>query len=198
MNNTIDLKELWKKQETAIPDTKELYDKIKTFKKNNLYKLIITNIALLLTSAFVGFVWYYFQPEMITTKIGIVLVILAMALYLFVYNKMIPLFVDVGYELNSRQCLLQLLKLKENQFFLQSTILNIYFILHSTGIFLYMLEYTFRMKLPWAILSYAITFLWIAIVWFYFMPRTIKKQQIKINELINKFEVLSRQLTTDE
>lgn len=198
MKNTIDLKELWKKQETAIPDTKELFAKIRAFKKNNLYQLIITNIALLLTSVFIGFVWYYFRPEMLTTKIGVVLAIMAMALYLFVYNRMLPLFVDVGYEMNSHQYLQQLLKLKEKQLFLQSTIQNIYFILLSTGLFLYMLEYALRMKLPWAILTYAITFLWIAIVWFYFIPRTIKKQQIKINKLINKVEALGRQLTTEE
>ena len=86
MNNNIDLKELWNKQETTIPDTNELFVKLKTFKKNNLYKLVFANIILLFTSAFIGFVWYYFQPELITTKVGIILAILAMALYLLVYN----------------------------------------------------------------------------------------------------------------
>jgi hypothetical protein len=198
MKSTTDLKELWKKQETAIPDTKELFEKINIFKRKNLYALILTNLALLFTSFFICFIWYYFKPETITTKIGIVLAVMAMALYLFVYNRMIPLLVRVGYDMNSSQCLQQLLKFKEKQIFLQNIALNIYFPLLSTGIFLYMLEYTFRMKLPWSILSYIITFSWIAIIWFYFMPRTVRKQQVKINELIDKFDALGRQLTTDE
>ncbi len=198
MKNTINLKELWKKRETAIPGTKELFDKINTFKRKNLYALILTNLALFFTSVFICFIWYYFQPEMITTKIGIVLAVLSMALYLFVYNRIIPLLVQVGYDMNSSQCLQQLLKFKGKQLFLQNIVLNIYFPLLSIGIFLYMLEYTYRMKLPWSILSYIITFSWIAIIWFYFMPRTIRKQRIKINELIDKFDALEKQLTTDE
>jgi len=198
MKNNIDLKELWNKQKTTTPDAKELFDKIKRLKKNNLYALIATNVALLLTCAFIGFVWYYFQPEMITTKIGIVLAIIAMVLYLFAYNRMIPLLVHVGFDMNNNQCLQQLLKLKEKQLFLQTTILNIYCILLSAGLFLYLIEYALRMELIWAVVSYAVTFLWIVVVWFDFRLRIIKKQQAKINGLINKLEVLDRQLTTNE
>jgi Flp pilus assembly protein TadB len=198
MKNKIDLKELWNKQEATTPDTKELFDKIKRLKRNNLYALIATNVALLLTCAFIGFVWYYFQPEMITTKIGIVLAIVAMVLYLFAYNRMIPLLVHVGFDMNNNQCLQQLLKLKEKQLFLQTTILNIYCIMLSAGLFLYLIEYALRMELIWAVVSYAVTFLWIVVVWFDFRLRIIKKQQAKINGLINKLEVLGRQLTTNE
>lgn len=198
MKNNIDLKELWNKQGGTAPDAKELFDKIKRLKRNNLYALIATNIALLLTCAFIGFVWYYFQPEMITTKIGIVLAIIAMALYLFVYNQMIPLLVHVGYDMNNNQCLQQLLKLKEKQLFLQTTILNIYCILLSAGLFLYLIEYVLRMELIWAIVSYAVTFLLIVVVWSDFRLRKIKKQQAIINGLIDKLEVLERQLTTNE
>jgi uncharacterized membrane protein len=54
------------------------------------------------------------------------------------------------------------------------------------------------MELIWAVVSYAVTFLWIEVVWFDFRLRIIKKQQAKINGLINKLEVLDRQLTTNE
>jgi len=103
----------------------------------------------------------------------------------------------IGYEINSNEYLKQLLKLKAKQLFLQSTMLNIYFILLSTGICMYMYEYTSRMTFLWAVISYGLTLLWIAVNWFYFRPRTIKKQQTKINELISKFEKLSQQLTAD-
>ena len=98
--------------------------------------------------------------------------------------------------MNGFQYLQQLIKLKEKQSFLQKTMLNVYFILLSTGLGLYMIEYTTRMTLIWASFSYGITLSWIALNWFYFRTRTIKKQQAKINELIRRFEELSRQLTT--
>jgi sterol desaturase/sphingolipid hydroxylase (fatty acid hydroxylase superfamily) len=135
---------------------------------------------------------------MITTKIGIVLAILAMALYLFIYNQIIPLLVHTEYDMNSNQYLQQLIKLKEKQFFLQTTVLNMYCILLSVGFFLYLIEYALRMKLVWAIISYSVTFLIIAIVWFSYRLRKIKKEQAKVRELIDKLEVLDRQLTTNE
>jgi hypothetical protein len=198
MKNNIDLKELWDKQELSIPDTKELFKNIRVFKRKKLYALITTNVALFLTCVFISYVWYAFQPEMITTKIGIVLAILAMALYLFIYNQIIPLLVRTEYDMNSNQYLQQLIKLKEKQFLLQTTVLNMYCMLLSAGFFLYLIEYAFRMKLVWAIISYSVTFLLIAIVWFYYRLRKIKKEQAKVSELINKIEILDRQLTTNE
>ncbi|MEJ7677210.1 MAG: hypothetical protein WKG06_04920 [Segetibacter sp.] len=198
MNNNIDLKELWHKQQPEIPGTKELFEKANAFKKKNLRKLIIANIVLLLTSAFIVFIWYYYEPKMITTKIGIILSILGMFLYLFVYNQIIPLLMDVGYEKNSSQYLQQLLKLKEKQLFLDNIIGNIYFILLTIGLCLYMFEYISCMTLFWAAFIYGITLLWMAFVRFYFTPKAIKKQRARINELISRFEMVSRQLTTNE
>lgn len=197
MSNNIDLKELWNKQQTEIPEIKIFLEKTKNFKRSNLIKLILSNILLISTSAFIAFVWYYYQPEMLTTKIGVVLIVSAIAIYLFVYNQLLPTLMKVGYEVNSNENLHQLLKLKAKQRFLQSTMTNIYFILLSTGICLYLFEYTSRMTLLWATLSYSLTLIWIAFNWFYARPRNIKKQQSKINELISKFEKLSQQLIGD-
>ena len=45
-----------------------------------------------------------------------------------------------------------------------------------------------------AILTYTVTLAWIAFNWFYLRPKTIKKQQGKLDELINKFEEINNQL----
>ena len=102
-----------------------------------------------------------------------------------------------NYEMDTLHYLQQLLKLKEKQLFLQTTILNVYFILLSLGICLYMYEYTFRMTMLWAIVTYGITLLWIALNWFVFRPITIRKQQKTLNELIEKFEKINNQLKQD-
>ncbi|MBL4716740.1 MAG: hypothetical protein JKX95_08900 [Bacteroidia bacterium] len=199
MNNKDDFKELWSKQESSlIPDTKDIIDKASQFKKKKLFELYVMNILLALTSIFIIWIWYYYQPEMITTKIGIVLTIVAMFSYLVVYNKIFPLLKQVDSQINSSQYLNQLLKLKEKQLFLQKTMLSLYFALLSTGLGLYMIEYATRMTFIWACFTYGITFTWIAFNWFYLRPRSMKKQQRKINELINKFENLHKQFQSNE
>ncbi|HMQ67821.1 MAG TPA: hypothetical protein PKA90_02755 [Ignavibacteria bacterium] len=198
MTININLKELWNEQSTVIPDQKEILEKADNFRKKNLRKLVLTNILLLLTSAFIGFIWYYYQPEMITTKLGIVIVILAMIIFLCCYNLMIPELKKSDYSLSSSEYLKKLLGLKEKQKFLQTTMLNIYFIMLSAGIALYMYEYASRMKMLWTIFTYGLTFLWIAINWFYFRPKSIKKQDKAINELIDKFGNLSNQLYKED
>ena len=194
MNTNIEFKKIWNKQEIEIPKFKDLYNKVNRFKRNNLYKLILANIILLVTTISIVCIWHYYQPELLTTKIGIVLVIIAMIVFISVYNTTLPLLLKSSLDINSKQYLQQFLKLKEKQLFMQTTMLNIYFILLSLGIGLYMFEYVSRMAIAWAIFSYAITVLWMAVNWFYLRPKTIKKQQTKMNKLINKFRELNKQL----
>ena len=190
----IDFKNIWQKQKVSEPNFEDLLRKLKQFKNKSLRKLVITNILLLVTSIFIGLIWYHYQPQLISTKIGIILTIFAMAIYLFAYNKLFTFF----YKTNSTQTnsdYLQGLYLLENkQGFMQTTMTNLYFFILSTGICLYMYEYTSRMTILMSFLAYGITLIWIGFNWFYIRPKTIKKQQTKLNELIRKFEDFSTQL----
>lgn len=194
MSKNIDFKEIWGKQQTAIPEKKELLKKADHFKRKNLNKIILANITLLFTSIFIGFIWYYYQPDIITTKIGIVLVILSMLLFLGVYNTLIPFLLKKSNEINIHQYLNQLIRFKKKQSFIQNIIMHLYFLLLSLGLGLYMYEFIIRMPLTWALLSCTVVILWIGINWFYFRPRIIKKQQHQINTLIKKFESYTEQL----
>lgn len=198
MDNKVNLKELWNKQNTQIPDTKELIEKMNAFRKNSLRRIIITNILLILTSAFISFIWYYFRPEMISTKIGILLCIAAMIMFIFVSNQSAPLLSKVDFDLSVRDYLNQLRKFKEKQNFLQTVILNIYFILLSAGICLYMFEYTSKMTFNWAVFSYFMALFWIAFNWFYLRPKQIRKQRAKTDELIGKLKLMDSQLSDDQ
>jgi hypothetical protein len=194
MSTNIDLKKLWNMQETAIPDTAALFEKTNKFKKLRFIKLLLANFIVLVTAAFMLYIWYHYQPELITTKIGIVCGILAMFLYLFVYNQMATYLKSNNYEMDSFHYLQQLLKLKEKQLFLQTTMLNVYFIVLGVGICLYMYEYACRMTMLWALVTYGVTLSWIALNWFIIRPKTIAKQQKALNELIEKFEKINDQL----
>ena len=194
MATNIDFKNIWKQQTSSKPNLEELLGKLKKFRNQNLRRLIFANIGLITTSLLIIFIWYHYQPQMITTKIGIVLVILAMVMFLFAYNKMFMVFYKIDQTQSNNEYLQSLYVVKSKKKFMQTTILNLYFIMLFLGICFYMYEYTSRMTLGSGILAYAVTFAWIAFNWFYLRPRTIKKQEGKLNELINKFEEINNQL----
>lgn len=198
MENNIDFKNLWKQQAVTPPDIQDLFTKLKHFKRVSMRKLIITNVLLIATSVFILFIWYRFQPEFISTKIGIVLVILAMVIYLFVYNKLAVFFKTIDAAQSNSEYLKKLISIKAKQHFLQSTMLSLYFILLGLGLSLYMYEYASRMTILWAIVTYAVTLGWIGFTWFYLRPKEIKKEQTRVNNLIAKFEAVNEQLNADE
>ncbi|WP_330743414.1 hypothetical protein [Chryseobacterium sp. CP-77] len=194
MDSNIDFNNIWKQQTSNRPNMEELLGKLKKFRNQNLRRLIFANIALIATSLLILLIWYRYQPEMITTKIGIVLVVLGMVIFLLAYNKMFMIFYKIDQTQSNHEYLQSLYVVKNKQKWMQTTILNLYFVMLFLGISLYMYEYTSRMTLSSGILAYALTSVWIAFNWFYLRPRTIKKQQGKLDELINKFEEINNQL----
>ncbi|WP_029270674.1 hypothetical protein [Flavobacterium sp. KJJ] len=193
-NNNIDFKDLWKKQTVSQPNIEDLLARLKQFKKANLRSLWKTNILLFATSAFILFVWYYYQPQFISSKIGIVLAIAAMAMYVFVYNRSLKDFKNIDATQTNHEYLQKLILIKKKQQFMQSTILSWYFVLLLVGICLYMYEYASRMTVFYALITYGVTLLWIGFNWFYIRPKQIKKQDEKLNSLIEKFEEIDKQL----
>ena len=193
-NTNIDFKDLWKKQTVSQHNIEDLMARLKQFRKAGLRSLWKTNIMLFATSAFIIFIWYYYQPQFISTKIGIVLVILAMIMYVTVYNGLLQIYKDIDTTQTNQEYLQKLILIKRKQQFMQSTILSWYFVLLLSGICLYMYEYASRMTVFYALITYGITLLWIGFNWFYLRPKQIKKQQAKINHLIEKFEDVNLQL----
>lgn len=197
-NNNIDFATIWKQQKVSQPNIEELLYKLKQFKKSSLQKLIISNIILVATSGFVIFIWYYYEPQFITTKIGIVLTIIAMVIFVFSNNKLFSIFNKIDNTKNNNEYLQCLTTLETKQKYVQTKMLGFYFITLSLGICLSMYEYTSRMTAVRAVFVYLITLMWISFNWFYVRPKTIKKQQTKLDELIRKFESINKQLDSRE
>lgn len=196
-NSPIDLKELWNRQPSPAPDKKDLFKKIDRLKASGLKKILLINICLGLTSAFIIFIWIYFQPQFLSTKIGIVLTILAMVIFLFMQNRSIPLYKKVNEAQSNNAYLSNLLAIKQTEQFLQTRLLNVYFVLLTLGIGLYMYEYTSRMSLPAGIAAYAITLAWMAFNWFVLRPKQIQKNKRKIEPVIQQLEEMKTRLKED-
>ena len=193
-NHNIDFKNIWQQQNGDQPDLKALRSKIISFKKSNLRKLLLCNILLVVASIFIVFIWYYYQPQFITTKIGIVITILAMIIFILSYNDLYSYYKKIDSSQSSNDYLENLILIKTKQKTLQTKTITVYFILLSLGICLYLYEYTRMMSMFWGIFAYTITLAWIALNWFFIRPKTVKKQNIKIDSLIEKVTLMKEQL----
>jgi len=194
MSDNVNFKELWAKQTSIAPNPENLIAEIKKMNQYNLRKLVFTNILLIATSIFIILIWIYYQPQLLTTKIGIILIILAIVVFLLAYNKSYSLFKNYRNSQSNSDYLKNLLVIKAKQKFMETTMLNLYFVLLSIGVGLYMFEYTSRMKPIWGLVTYGITFLWILFNWFYLRPKQINKQRAKLDTIISKFEMVTEQL----
>ena len=194
MSNSIDFKSLWNREETGAPDISEIFAKANLLTRKTRNKIWRGNILLTLTGLFMVFVWWYYQPQMITTKIGLLLIMAAIAMFLATTRQMFPLLAKTDVETDSQQFLAQMIRIKQKQELLGNTMLTGYFILLSAGIFLYMIEYAGRGSLTFQLTAYGLTAAWIAFNWFYIRPRTIKKQQKAINDIIDKLQTVNNQL----
>jgi hypothetical protein len=194
MDDNKDFRELWKKQTSTPVSSDELLQKLNKLRKSQYNKMILSTLALSFTSIFIIWVWIVFDPQMVTTKYGIILIILAMAIFGYSYNRQYPILKRLDISKSNSEYLESLIALKKKQQHLHSTMLSLYFMMLGIGIVLYMIEYTMRMTTFWAIFAYTITLAWIAFNWFFIRPRTIKKQQGKIDELISKFSNINEQL----
>jgi hypothetical protein len=189
-----DFKALWNKEGSKVPDIQEIFAKANAMNRKTRRKIWRQNIVLSLTAIFIVWVWWYYQPQMISTKIGIVIIVIAIVMFLTVTNQVFNLLTDGNVETDSREYLAQIIRVKQKQEFLATTITKLYFILLITGLCLYMIEYTLRGSMTFRITFYGMTIAWIAFCWFYLVPKGIKKQQKAINEVIEKLEEVNGQL----
>lgn len=196
-NGNINFNELWQGQTAKQLPTIDLLKKVNKFKTSNYIKITLSTLAFSLTSFFICWIWISYNPQLFTTKLGIVLTILSMAIYGYSLNQLYPLLKKIDNANSNTEHLANLLALKKKQLFLQTTMMNLYFVMLSLGIGLYMIEPTSHMAMFWAIFAYGITALWILFSWFYLRPRHIKKQQTILNDIISKFENIQTQLNNN-
>ncbi len=195
MDNNDDLKALWGAGIAApAPDITALLTRATTVKRKALNKMIWGNLLLVLTSIFIAWVWIHYQPQMLTTKIGIVLCILAMLLYIVASTSMLQFLFRTEPDMDTASYLAQMLRLRQRQEYLQKTIMTAYYILLSAGMALYMIEYATMLGRRYGLIAYLVTFGWIGLAWFYIRPRTARKQLAPINDVIKQLEQVQQQL----
>jgi len=193
METNLDLKKIWGKQYIPIIDVQEVLKKIEVYKRSKIKKAVMLNVLLFLTILFILFIWIYFKPQFISTKIGIVLTVVAMLIVIFFNSKMKNTLSKVNEDQSNEAYLknLKTIKLHENR--IQTKVMSLYFVLLSFGIMLYIYEYLSKMTLVIQSVFCLALVLWISFNWFVLRPRIIKKNQREINDLIAQLERIENQ-----
>ena len=195
--DTNNFKDLWNKQ-GAIPqpDYGQLIksaSKLRNKSRNQMLGVMAMGIA---TMLFILTIGYFIEPELVTTRIGIALIILAIIFFLVSSGGLLRLLLkDADHSLNAADYLQLLITIKEKQLLLGTRIMNMYFIALGVGLLLYMIEYTLKMPLIGGVIAYGITATWILFNWIYLRPRILNKQQAKISEVIQNLEKVNDQLS---
>lgn len=194
MNQT-DFKALWQGLPTGpVPPVEEVIGEAKKLLRKSRMKLLMTNVTLVLTAAFIIILFFNIDIKMMTTRLGILLIVLSIIVYIVVYNRLLADLFRPVQEMDSKAYLKKLIGANKKQQYLQRTALAIYYLFLSIGICLYMIEYTMKMPLWAAILTYVLTLTWIGINWFVFRPRTIRKQQVAFDGVIEKLQQVDSQM----
>lgn len=197
MPNNMDFKQLWQQQTLAASDINNVLKRAQSYRNKQQRLLWLVNTLLLLTTAFILWVWWFFEPQWISTKLGISLCVLAMAIFLIQSNRHFPWQKKVNLTANAQDYLTQLQAFENYQLWLQKNAMKLYFLLLSAGILLYLAEYTARMSLFAAILCYGISGGWLAFNWFYLRPKQIQKMAAKRNALISALKKLNSQFSAE-
>ena len=195
MDTNINFSDIWREQPAPKADKTAVLKRIETFRSRRMKRILLVNLILLATSAFIVWIWVHYQPQLVATKVGIVLVILSMAVFSVASGKMIPLYRNNDTGSNGHDFIEKMRAIKKGEQFLYTTIMNCYFALLSAGLCLYLYEYTLRMSGTGKLITYSITLLWVGFNWFYIRPRQIRKQQKALNEVLNRIDGIEKQFS---
>lgn len=190
----MDLKALWNRQQVAEASEEEIIQKAAKVQAAHRNRSLLLILAFVITIAGMGFTWKSSDMQWLASKIGVSLVMLTLVFIILYTGKNLFPLKKGNTALNVSDYLGQLLKLKQQQEFTQTTVMKAYYIVLSTGIFLFMLEPCSHMQPVGRLLAYSATAAWILFNWLYTRPRSIRKQNAPLNEAIARLREFSGSL----
>jgi hypothetical protein len=187
----MDINKLWRSQSVPPADWGSFKIRLDKYKLERKKKMLWTFLSLGFTAVFIIVLMTYIQPERWSTRIGIVLILGAIIMVITSTIGLWKMYVDLGE--NNRVVLhrFKAIKLKEEK--MHTTVMQLYFLFLSTGLVLYMWEYVVLLGWIKGGIAYVITAIWIAINWWVFRPRLIKKARREWEQWMNDAERLEQQ-----
>lgn len=190
----INFQDIWNKKSADIPNIQEIKSAADKYRKKQLAATVCQMFCLLGTAFGIIFIWCVIDFKMLTTSLGIILILIALALYIYLYSQNINVIRKINPSISNQAYLASLKKLQHQQIYMQTKGISIYYVLLTAGFAFYFYEFALRMSTRGATMAYGLTFLWLAIAWFFLRPRQIKKQNAKISKVIDSLELIEKDL----
>ncbi|AZB28331.1 hypothetical protein [Chryseobacterium balustinum] len=192
--DNINFRDIWNKKNADIPNIKVVKSAAEEYRKKQFNGTVLMIIFFMATAFGMIFIWNVIHFKMFTTSLGIILILIALALYMYLSSQNINVIRKINPSISNQQYLYSLKKLQRQRLYMQTKGISIYYILLSAGFAFYFYEFALFMSTMAAILAYGLTFLWLAIVWFFLRPRQIRKQNQKISKIIDSLETIEKDL----
>jgi len=198
MDNLNELKQLWQTANTdSLPALNEMLRMVKKFRNQKLRnKYLIICIAAVL-AAIMAVPMFVYPSMMMTTRIGVLLLISSCGLLIFTNTRSLKRFHDLD-DRNNKEFIGFLEKTRQNQlyYYKKTQVAGLW--LSSAGLLFYLYEFVHNNALL-VIIGYSITLVYILVIWFVLRPRKFNKEAKKLNETMERLNTLSKQINpTDE
>ncbi|WP_411272892.1 hypothetical protein [Daejeonella sp.] len=193
------LKNIWHNQ-VALPKVshEDVLKKISKTRTGLASRLLIEMVGMALASVMLIYVWIESPFRMWTTHLAMVIFTACCLYYLFALIKNYRRITYVSLLEKPGEYILYLKKYKHDRFIFNTRKYRIYSIFFTTGYILYFIEIAFLTEL-WVTISVIIfTFLWIALYYFVLMRIYIRKEESKLEDLIQNLERLEKQFEDAE
>jgi hypothetical protein len=195
MSTEMDLKTLWHEENPGdMPNTKELLKKAGGLRRIFRIKLIIQTVVLIAAVVVMLTSGLHIEHRTLTTDIGLVLMLLGIISYLVTTNQLLPMLFKSSIDGSSQEYLNQLIRIKRKNEFLHRVMIDVYFSLLTTGLYLYFLQFALQMTAFKAVLCYMIPSIGLAIAWSFSKRWEFRKTLNPLNDTIKKLEALNGQL----
>ncbi|UZJ63694.1 hypothetical protein OKW96_14780 [Sphingobacterium sp. KU25419] len=192
--DNINFQDIWNNKNADIPNIQEIKATAEKYRKKQLSSTILLMLWLMATAFGIIFIWNVINFKMVTTSLGIILILIALTFYIYLFFQNINVIRKINPSISNQEYLSSLKKLQRQRLYMQAKGISIYYILLSAGFAFYFYEFALYMSTMAAILAYGLTFLWLAIVWFFLRPRQIRKQNQKILKIIDSLETIEKDL----
>jgi len=192
--DNINFRDIWNNKNADIPNIQQIKTTAEKYRKKQLSGTVLMMICFLATAFGMIFIWNVINFKMFTTSLGIILILIALALFIYLSYQNVNVIRTINPSISNQEYLSSLKKLQRQQLYMQTKGISIYYILLCAGFAFYFYEFVLFMSTTVAFLAYGSTFLWLAIVWFFLRPRQIRKQNQKISKIIDSLETIEKDL----
>ena len=194
------LKNIWHNQ-VALPKVshEDVLRKVRKTKNGFANKLLIELIGMCLAIGMLGYVWISSPFRMWTTHVAMVIMISCCLYYLYVQIRDYNRIKDDSLLLNKPEEYIDYLKTyRSDRYNLNTSKYKVYTWFLSFGFLFYFIEIAFLASLWVTVIGVIFTALWILFCYFILMKRYIRKEEAKLEDMIQNLERLQQQFKTSE